>query len=140
MSVLWGEADEAVCPIENSLQGAVTDTLDVLLHEEGLHIRQEMTLDIVHNLMVKPGVVLAAVKRVYSHPQALGQCRGYLEQHLPNAELAASLSTAEAVEQAMASDVPAAAIAPSRSAELYGAQIVAHGIQDDDNNVTRFVV
>lgn len=140
MSVLQGEADEAVCPIENSYQGAVTDTLDVLLHEEGLHIRQELTLDIVHNLMVKPGVVLAAVKRVYSHPQALGQCRRYLEQHLPNAELAASLSTAEAVEQAMASDVPAAAIAPSRSAELYGAQILAPGIQDDDNNVTRFVV
>ena len=99
-----------------------------------------MTLDIVHNLMVKPGVVLAAVQRVYSHPQALGQCRRYLEQHLPNAELAASLSTAEAVEQAIASDVPAAAIAPSRAAELYGAQILAPGIQDDDNNVTRFVV
>lgn len=140
MSVLQGEADEAVCPIENSYQGAVTDTLDVLLHEEGLHIRQELTLDIVHNLMVKPGVVLAAVQRVYSHPQALGQCRRYLEQHLPNAELAASLSTAEAVEQAMAADVPTAAIAPSRSAELYGAQILAPGIQDDDNNVTRFVV
>ncbi len=140
MSVLESEADEAVCPIENSYQGAVTDTLDVLLHEEGLHIRQELTLDIVHNLMVKPGVVLAAVKRVYSHPQALGQCRRYLEQHLPNAELAASLSTAEAVEQAIASDVPAAAIAPGRSAELYGAQILAPGIQDDDNNVTRFVV
>ena len=140
MSVLQGEADEAICPIENSYQGAVTDTLDVLLHEEGLHIRQELTLDIVHNLMVKPGVVLAAVQRVYSHPQALGQCRRYLEQHLPNAELAASLSTAEAVEQAIASDVPAAAIGPSRSAELYGAQILAPGIQDDDNNVTRFVV
>lgn len=140
MAVLLGEADEAVCPIENSYQGAVTDTLDVLLHEEGLRIRQELTLDIVHNLMVKPGVVLAAVKRVYSHPQALGQCRRYLEQHLPDAELAASLSTAEAVEQAMASDVPAAAIGPSRSAELYGAQILAPGIQDDDNNVTRFVV
>lgn len=140
MSVLQGEADEAVCPIENSYQGSVTDTLDVLLHEEGLHIRQELTLDIVHNLMVKPGVVLAAVKRVYSHPQALGQCRRYLEQHLPDAELAASLSTAEAVEQAMASDVPSGAIAPSRSAELYGAQILAPSIQDDDNNVTRFVV
>ena len=140
MSVLQGEADEAVCPIENSYQGAVTDTLDVLLHEEGLHIRQELTLDIVHNLMVKPGVVLAAVRRVYSHPQALGQCRRYLEQHLPDAELAASLSTAEAVEQAMASDVPSAAIAPGRAAELYGAQILAPGIQDDDNNVTRFVV
>ncbi len=140
LSVLNGEADEAVCPIENSLQGSVTDTLDALLHRDGLHIRQELTLDIVHNLMVKPGTVLAAVERVYSHPQALGQCRAYLEEHLPNAELAAALSTAAAVEQAMESETGAAAIAPSRAAELYGAQTIAWGIQDDDNNVTRFVV
>lgn len=139
-SVLSGEAEEAVCPIENSLQGAVTDTLDVLLHQDTLRIRQELAIDVVHDLMVKPGTVLAAVKRVYSHPQALAQCRGYLEQHLPNVELAAALSTAAAVEQAVGSDAPAAAIAPSRAAEIYGAQILASGIQDDDNNVTRFVV
>ncbi len=140
LSVLTGEADEAVCPIENSLQGAVTDTLDALLHRDGLRVRQEISLNIVHDLMVKPGTVLAAVERVYSHPQALGQCRAYLQDHLPNAELAAALSTAAAVEQAMESDAPAAAIAPSRAAELYGAQTLAWGIQDDDNNVTRFVV
>lgn len=139
-SVLSGEADEAVCPIENSLQGAVTDTLDSLLHEDGLRIRQELTIDIVHDLMVKPGVVLAGVQRVYSHPQALGQCRQYLQQHLPSVELAAALSTAGAVEQAMASEVPAAAIAPGPAAEIYGAQILASGIQDDNSNVTRFVV
>ena len=140
LSVLTGEADEAVCPIENSLQGSVTDTLDALLHRDGLQIRQEVTLDIVHDLMVKPGALLASVERVYSHPQALGQCRAYLAAHLPNAELAASLSTAAAVEQAMQSDVPAAAIAPGRAAELYGAHILAWGIQDDDTNVTRFLV
>ena len=139
-SVISGDAAEAVCPIENSLQGAVTDTLDVLLHEDRLRIRQELAIDVVHDVMVRPGTVLAAVKRVYSHPQALAQCRGYLEQHLPRVELAAALSTAAAVEQAIASDVPAAAIAPSRAAEIYGAQILASGIQDDDNNVTRFVV
>ena len=139
-AVLSGDADEAVCPIENSLQGAVTDTLDALLYEDGLQIRQELGLDVVHDLMVKPGTALASVRRVYSHPQALGQCRRYLERHLPNAELAAALSTAGAVEQAMASDEPAAAIAPARAAELYGAQVVAPGVQDDDNNVTRFVV
>ncbi len=140
LSVLTDEAEEAVCPIENSLQGAVTDTLDALLHRDGLRIRQELAIDVVHDLMVKPGTPLAAVKRVYSHPQALAQCRGYLERRLPGAELAAALSTAGAVEQALASDVPAAAIAPSRAAELYGAQTLASGIQDDDNNVTRFVV
>ena len=140
LSVLTGEAEEAVCPIENSLQGAVTDTLDALLHRDGLRIRQELAIDVVHDLMVKPGTPLAAVKRVYSHPQALAQCRGYLERRLPHAELAAALSTAGGVEQALASDVPAAAIAPSRAAEIYGAQTLASGIQDDDNNVTRFVV
>ena len=139
-AVLKGDADEAITPIENSLQGAVTDTLDVLIHEEGLHIRRELVIPIVHDLMVKPGTVLAAVRRVYSHPQALGQCQGYLERHLPGAEPAASLSTAAAVEQMMASDVPAAAIAPTRAAELYGAQVMASGIQGDDSNATRFVV
>lgn len=140
LAVLGHDADEAVCPIENSLQGAVTDTLDVLLHQDGLHIRQELAIDIVHDFMVKPGTVLAAVQRVYSHPQALGQCREYLRQYLPNVELAAALSTAGAVEQALTSDVPAAAIAPTRAAEIYGAQVLASGIQDDNNNVTRFAV
>ena len=139
-AVLSGECDEAITPIENSLQGAVTETLDLLIHEEGYHITREVNLVVVHNLMASPGVTLRDIRRVYSHPQALGQCRGWLERNLPNAELAAAMSTAGAVKQADADDVPAAAIAPRRAAELYGADILARGIQDDDNNVTRFVV
>ena len=139
-SVLNGEADEAVTPIENSLQGAVTDTLDLLIHEWGYRIKRELNLGVVHNLMAKPGTALAEVRRVYSHPQALGQCREYLAKHLPGAEVAAALSTAGSVEQAAAAEVPSAAIAPRRAAELYGAEILAAGIQDDDTNVTRFVV
>lgn len=139
-SVLNGEADEAITPIENSLQGAVTDTLDLLIHEPDLRIKREVNLPVEHNLMAPQGTTIRDIQRVYSHPQALGQCRGYLERTLPGVELAASLSTAGSVDQAMHDDVPAAAIAPRRAAALYGAHILAKGIQDDDNNVTRFVV
>jgi prephenate dehydratase len=139
-SVLSGEADEAITPIENSLQGAITDTLDQLIHEQGYRIKRELNLPVVHNLMARPGVTMQDIERVHSHPQALGQCRGWLAKHLPNAEAVAALSTAGSVESAASDDVPAAAIAPRRAAALYGADILAESIQDDDNNVTRFVV
>ena len=138
-AVASGAAEQAVVPIENSLQGAVTDTLDVLIHGEGTKICREIVLAIVHNLVARPGTAPASIQTVYSHPQALGQCRYYLERNYPKAALAASLSTAAAVEQAMASDGGAAAIAPRRAAEIYGAEVLAEGIQDAENNVTRFV-
>ena len=139
-SVLSGDSDEAMTPIENSLQGAVTETLDLLIHEQGYRIKHELNLSVVHNLMAAPGVTLRDIKRVYSHPQALGQCCGWLEAHLPGVELAAALSTAGAVTQAAQDHVPAAAIAPHRAAKLYGAALLAEGIEDDRSNVTRFVV
>ena len=139
-SILNGECDEAVTPIENSLQGPVTETLDLLIHEEGFAIKGEINLGVVHNLMASPGVALGDIKRVYSHPQALGQCRGWLEANLPGVEVAAALSTAGSVEQAAKDSLPAAAIAPRRAAALYGADILVESIQDDDSNVTRFLV
>ena len=93
-AALSSMADEAIVPIENSLQGAITDTLDFLIHRDGLQIKREVNLDVVHNLMAKPGIKLGDLRRVYSHPQALGQCKGYLERTLPDVEVAASLSTA----------------------------------------------
>ncbi len=139
-AVASGDVDAAVTPIENSLQGAVTDTLDLLIHgEEGLQICAEVAMPIVHNLAAKRGTSIGEIKVVYSHPQALGQCRRYLEANLPSADMAASLSTAAAVEQAMGEE-GAAAIAPRRAAEIYGAAILASGIQDDASNTTRFVV
>lgn len=134
------ECAQAVLPIENSLQGSVTDTLDVLIHLEGIQIYSEIAIPIVHNLMAKPDTEVAAISRIYSHPQALAQCRKYIEINHPNISVAASLSTAAAVEMVMNSDEPIAAIAPDRSAVLYGAKILAVGIQDSENNVTRFVV
>jgi prephenate dehydratase len=90
--------------------------------------------------MAKPGTSMGDIQVVFSHPQALGQCRNFLERRLPQAQQTASLSTVAAVVDMKASPVPAAAIAPRRAAELHEAEIIARSIQDYPNNVTRFVV
>ena len=132
--------DEGVVPIENSLEGSVTFTLDLLIRESRLSIYREVILPINHYLMAKPGTRVADVQVVYSHPQSLAQCREFLERCFPNAQQMASLSNSTAVTDMMESDVPAVAIAPRRAAELYGAEIIDRNIQDASNNVTRFAV
>lgn len=135
-----GMADEGVVAIENSIEGSVTDTLDLLIHETKMLIKKEMVLPIRHNLLVKPGTHVHQVGVIFSHPQPLAQCRYFLERCFPKAHLASALSTATAVEQMMANDTPAAAIGTERAAQLYGAEILARDIQDKASNVTRFVV
>jgi prephenate dehydratase len=132
-------ADSAVVPIENSLQGTVTDTVDVLIRDDSLAIRGEIVMDIEHCLMAQPGTKRDAIDVIYSHPQSLGQCRRYLEANFPNARTEASLSNAEAVATAMKTP-RSAAIGPVRAAEIYGAEILERGIQDSRINKTRFVV
>ena len=139
-AVRAGEVDEGVTAIENSLEGAVVDTLDLLIQEATLHIKQEIMVPILHCLLIKPGTKAEDIKAIYSHPQALGQCRRYLENSYPGAQPIASLSTAAAVEQMQNSNVPAAAIASKRAGDLYGAVVLAMDIQDQPGNVTRFVV
>jgi prephenate dehydratase len=134
-----GEADEAVAPIENSIEGAVAITLDLLVYSP-LRIRAEVLLPITHCLVAPKHVRLPDVALVYSHPQALAQCRRYLEANMPKAKPVASLSTAAAVEDARKAAEPAVAIATRRAAELQGATILAEGIQDSATNTTRFVV
>ncbi len=135
-----GEADEGVVPIENSLEGSVTDTLDLLVHHSVLFIRHELVLPIKHFLVAARGTSVEAVGVVYSHPQALGQCRGFLASRLPDAKVVASMSTATAVEDMLRRGAEAAAIATRRAAEIYGGVVIAEGIEDDQNNMTRFVV
>ena len=139
-AVASGAVEEGVVPIENSLEGSVTYTLDILIQEDRLSIRQEMVIPIEHCLMVKPGTQTEGIRTVYSHPQALAQCRGFLERRFPNADLVASLSTVAAVEDMKADTTPCAAISPRRASELHGVHILAEGIQDNSSNATRFVV
>ena len=134
-----GMADEGVVPIENSLEGSVTETLDTLIHDSLLSVRNEIVLPIENLLLVRPGATATGIKAVFSHPQALAQCRGFIERCFPKAALEAALSTAAAVEEMMGRE-DAAAIGNRRAAELYGAEVLAEGIQDRATNLTRFVV
>ena len=135
-----GQADEAIVPIENSLEGAVTDTLDLLIHDSALFIRRELVLPIQHFLVAAPGTKSEDISIIYSHPQALAQCRSFLSRHYPEAELLASMSTAAAVGQMLEQRAGAAAIANERASAIYGAKVLARGIADNRNNLTRFVL
>lgn len=138
-AVATGEAERGVVAIENSLQGSIAETLDLLVREDGIAICGEYVLPIEHCLMVRPGTVAADVEVIFSHPQSLGQCRAYIESHFPSARTEAALSNSEAVAVMMRSS-HAAAIAPPRAAEIYGAEIIDSDIADEGVNKTRFVV
>ncbi|HYM14980.1 MAG TPA: prephenate dehydratase [Dehalococcoidia bacterium] len=134
-----GDADRAVVAIENSLYGTVTDSVDLLVHDDGIAICGELVIAIEHCFMVPPGADVSRISVIYSHPQSLGQCRRYLEARFPAVRTEAALSNAEAVAIMMRTPA-AAAIAPARAAEIYGARIVERGIEDAPNNKTRFAV
>jgi chorismate mutase/prephenate dehydratase len=132
-----GNADFGVVPIENSTEGTVNNTLDRFIHTT-LHICGEVELRIHHYLMggMKD---LRAVERVCAHAQALGQCRGWLDEHLPNAERVAVSSNAEGARRAR-DERGTAAIAGETAAEIYGLGVIAPKIEDQDDNTTRFLV
>src|SRR5947208_280837 len=135
-----GMADLGIVPIENSLEGSVTETLDVLVHGAGaLSIQNEAILVIEHYLLVKPGTRADLVKVLFAHPQALGQCRGFVERCFPKATIEAALSNSAAVEEMMARD-KAAAIGTRRAADIFGAEVLARGIHDRSPTLTRIVV
>ncbi|MEX0683657.1 MAG: prephenate dehydratase [Dehalococcoidia bacterium] len=139
-SVTAGETAEGVVPIENSLEGAVNETLDLLVHTTApLRIYAETVLPIENLLLARPGTKADEITVIKSIPIAIAQCRGFIEREFPNAEIEAALSTAAAVEAVMARP-GAAAIASRRAAVFYGAEVVAAGIQDRSPNHTRFVV
>jgi prephenate dehydratase len=129
-----------VLPIENVLEGSVTFTLDLLIHETSLQIAGEIVIPIRQFLVARPGVRLQDVKVLYAHPQSLGQCRRFVERCLPGIATVASLSNSAAPAEALADERAAAAISTLRAAELTGAAILARDIADTPGNVTRFIV
>jgi prephenate dehydratase len=132
--------DEAIVPIENSIEGAVNATLDMIALEVDLKIKEELILPIREQLLVQKGTDFSAVRNVLSHPQPLGQCRKFLAAQLPHAEIRACYSTAAAAEQVASGAGDSAAIGSLAAAEVYGLDILKRDIQDSDNNHTRFVV
>ena len=139
-AVEHGTADMAVLPIENVLEGSVTVTLDLLIHETALHIHDELVVPISHQLLGRAGTDLASVEVLYGHPQSLGQCRQFIDQTLPRVTTIASLSNSAAPAEALAATRTAVAIGTRRAAELTGASVLVADIQDMAHNVTRFVV
>lgn len=135
-AVLAGEVDAALVPIENSLQGTVTATVDALSAEPRLRIVGEAVLSITQCLIARADVDLATIREVRSHPQGLGQCTRFLRERLPQARLVPVGSTAEAVRDLDAGDV--AAIASHGAAALHGAVVLREGIEDEPGNATRF--
>jgi chorismate mutase/prephenate dehydratase len=132
-----GRADVGVVPIENSSEGVVNHTLDGLIDSE-LLICGEASLEIHHHLLSR-ATELAAIKRVFSHPQALAQCRGWLARHLPEVEVVETASTSVAAEQAVL-DAGTAAVASELASRLYRLPVLRERIEDHANNVTRFFV
>ena len=140
MAVHDGETEMAVVPIENSLEGSVTTTLDTLATEaQDVRIAKEFVLPVRHNLIARTELPLVEIERVISHPQATPQCARFLRERLPHAERGYAGSTAEAVRIVAESDQPWAAIGSRLAGDLYGAAVLAEGIEDEAGNETRFV-
>jgi chorismate mutase/prephenate dehydratase len=132
-----GAAQFAVVPAENSTEGAVGRTLDLLVATP-LRICGEIELRVHQNLMSRADKI-SSVKKIYSHAQSLAQCNGWLTQHLPGIERVPVTSNAEAARRA-ADEPGAAAIAGEAAAERYQLTLLARSIEDDPNNTTRFLV
>ena len=133
-----GEADYGVAPVENSTEGAIGRTLDLLM-STSLRICGEIELPVHHQLM-SHHAELNEIEVVYSHAQSLSQCHEWLNKHLPKARREAVVSNAEAARLAKASQNGGAAIASLRASSLFDLNILASNIEDDPKNTTRFLV
>ncbi|MGE5350661.1 MAG: prephenate dehydratase [Acidobacteriota bacterium] len=133
-----GEADFGVVPIENSLYGSVYETYDLLVNYT-LTIVGELNLQIHHYLLGKKKYRIPEIKRIYSHPQALGQCSKFLTK-LKNTDVIPEYDTAGAAKIVSSMDEPVAAIASKNAAERYNLQVISSNIQNEKKNYTRFVV
>jgi prephenate dehydratase len=137
-AVAQEKVDLAVVPVENSIEGSVTITLDTLWQLDSLKIQQELVLPIEHALLSQ-ATSLETIYTIYSHPQALAQCQRWLEKFLPQAELVPTNSTTDALPQ-LQTDPTIAAISAPRAAQLYNLPILACPINDYPDNCTRFWV
>jgi prephenate dehydratase len=135
-----GDADRALVPFENSVEGAVTATLDTLAFDaDGLTLVGEYDLPIRHCLMARDEIPIERIEVVLSHPQASAQCARFIRESLPQAEVRAAPSTAEAIRTVVESDQPWAALGAESGARLYGAAVLRAGVEDEADNITRFV-
>ena len=135
-----GTARIALVPFENSIEGAVAATLDTLAFDaDGVTLVGEYDLPIRHCLIARQDGPLEGIEVVLSHPQASAQCARFIRENLPRAQVRGAPSTAEAVRTVAESDEPWAALGAESAARLYGAAVLRHGVEDEPDNITRFV-
>jgi prephenate dehydratase len=140
MAVQDRAIERALVPIENSLEGGVSATLDALALDAGdVAIVGETVLAIRNCLIARGDIALGDIEVVVSHPQPLGQCAEFLRATIPAASVRAATSTADAVREVAGSDAPWAALGPRSAAALYGCRVLREGVDDDPENATRFV-
>ena len=136
-SIVSNQCVKGIVPIENSIEGPVGITLDSLAHEFDLNIVGEIIISINQNLIVNPGSKIDDIKDIYSHQQAISQCQSFIRENDIQPHYAVSTASAA---KSIVGDKSKAAIGHSKSAELYGLEILENNIQDMDNNETRFIV
>jgi chorismate mutase/prephenate dehydratase len=136
--VAKNRADYGVVPVENSTEGVVTHTLDMFVDSD-LKIVSQIVLPIQYCLAAKSKIAKAKIQKIYVHPQALGQCRSWIQKNLLHVEILEASSNARSAELA-AKDKSAAAVTGILAAEKYGLEILEHDIQDNAANATRFLV
>jgi prephenate dehydratase len=140
LAVERGDAERALVPIENSIEGSVRPTLDALAFDvEGVTIVGEHDYRVSVHLIARDGVRIEDVEAVLSHPQPLAQCARFLRKQLPEVERRSVSSTAAAVRMVSESSRPWAALGARAAASLYGCELLMEGVEDQDDNVTRFV-
>jgi prephenate dehydratase len=133
------DVDFAFCPIENSLEGDISATLDGLAFNSNLYITSEYIMGVEQNLLAARGAGMSDIKAIFSHPQAIGQCADFIEKNFGgNIEIIQTASTATAAQMVERS-ARAAAIGDLELAEKYGLDVLRRDIQDNDSNATRFV-
>jgi prephenate dehydratase len=138
-AVASGRTSHGILPVENSIGGSIHRNYDLLL-EHDLPIVAETELPVVHNLLALPGTALSDVRRVFSHPQALAQCEMFLHT-LPGIEIVATYDTAGSARMIRDGNLTdTAAIASLRAAEVFGLGVLQAGIQDYEDNITRFLM
>ncbi|HYC81997.1 MAG TPA: prephenate dehydratase [Solirubrobacterales bacterium] len=140
LAVDRGEAERALVPIENSIEGSVRPTLDTLAFEaEGVTIAGEHDYRVRVHLIARDGTDLERVEAVLSHPQPLAQCARFLRENLPGIERRSVSSTAAAVRMVSEAERPWAALGARAAATLYGCKVLREGVEDEAENTTRFV-
>jgi prephenate dehydratase len=140
LAVESGDADRALVPFENSIEGAVRSTLDTLAFDaHDVTIVGEHDFTIRHCLIARSDIPLEEIELVLSHPQASAQCARFIRENLPRSNVQAAASTADAVRRVSEADEPWGALGAAGAAALYGCVVLRDGVEDEPDNVTRFV-